>query len=110
MSKLMLACWSCSGIYGNYFYARNLLYNDELSFLNGLDDQFCYYASSSRLNDNTRRWKRGQGDVTLLWRRNIIIKKLFMSDVCLPSNNSNTIKFQNELRRLGIIAFERARG
>ena len=74
MIKLRIACWNCSGIYGNYFYARDLLkntdilalsehwlYNDELSFLDGLDDQFCYYASSSRLNDNTRRWKRGQG-------------------------------------------------
>ena len=72
MLELKITCWNCSGIYGNYLYARDLLknidilalsehwlYYDELSFLDSLDDQFCYYASSSRLNDTTRRWKRG---------------------------------------------------
>lgn len=126
MIKLRIACWNCSGIYGNYFYARDLLkntdilalsehwlYNDELSFLDGLDDQFCYYASSSRLNDNTRRWKRGQGGVGLLWRKNLVVKKIFLSDrlvaikiktgparwsiicgVYLPSTNYSTIDFK----------------
>jgi exonuclease III len=132
MIKLRIACWNCSGIYGNYFYARDLLkntdilalsehwlYNDDLSFLDGLDDQFCYYASSSRLNDNTRRWKRGQGGVGLLWRKNLVVKKIFLSDrlvaikiktgparwsiicgVYLPSTNYSTIDFQNELDAL----------
>ena len=132
MIKLRIACWNCSGIYGNYFYARDLLkntdilalsehwlYNDELSFLDGLDDKFCYYASSSRLNDNTRRWKCGQGGVGLLWRKNLVVKKIFLSDrlvaikiktgparwsiicgVYLPSTNYSTIDFQNELDAL----------
>ena len=132
MLELKIACWNCSGIYGNYIYARDLLknidilalsehwlYYDELSFLDGLDDQFCYYASSSRLNDNTRRWKRGQGGVGLLWRSKLVVKKLFLSDrlvaikiktgparwsiicgVYLPSTNYSTIAFQNELDAL----------
>jgi hypothetical protein len=30
MIKLRIACWNCSGIYGNYFYARDLLKNTDI--------------------------------------------------------------------------------
>ena len=132
MPKLKITCWNCSGIYSNFIYARNLLkktdllalsehwlYNNELNFLDGLDDQFCYYASSSKLNDNIRRWRRGQGGVALLWRKDLKVKKLFMTDrisaikvktgpsqwsvVCgvyFPSTNSCITEFRDMLDTL----------
>ena len=84
MSPLNITCWNCSGIYGNYVYARKLLkntdilalsehwlYEDELSFLDGLDSRFCSYATSSSMNDKLHRWKHGQGGVSLLWKKEL---------------------------------------
>lgn len=124
--------WNCSGIYGNYVYARELLkntdilalsehwlYEDELSFLDGLDSRFCSYATSSSMNDKLHRWKRGQGGVSLLWKKELKIKRLFAGDrmiaikvkieplrwimVCrvyLPSTNSTFAEFEHALNTL----------
>ena len=55
----MISCWNCGGIYGNYKYAKTILnqvdimaisehwlYEDELSFLNELNNEFGCYAKS----------------------------------------------------------------
>lgn len=141
MTCLNVTCWNCSGIYGNYVYARNLLkstdilaisehwlYNDDLSFLDGLDENFCYYASSSYLNDDLRRWKRGQGGVGLLWRKELKVRKLFATDriiaiktklgpsrwtmicsVYLPSTNRSITEFKDALDALELFCL-RERG
>lgn len=93
MSSLSFICWNCSGIYGNFVYARDLLkatdilassehwlYKDELCFLNSLDSDFDVYATSSSLNSDTSRWKLGQGGVALFWRKTIEVKKLTATD------------------------------
>ena len=132
MSYLNFTCWNCSGIFGNYSYARKLLqntdilalsehwlYNDELDFLDSLDNKFSYYASSSSLNDELRRWKRGQGGVGLLWRKDLKVKKLTATDtmiaikiktgflqwtmVCgvyLPSTNHTLTEFKEAISAL----------
>ena len=132
MSYLNCTCWNCSGIFGNYSYATKLLqttdilalsehwlYNDELDFLDSLDNKFSYYASSSSLNDELRRWKRGQGGVGLLWRKDLKVKKLTATDtmiaikiktgflqwtmVCgvyLPSTNHTLTEFKEAISAL----------
>lgn len=141
MSSLNFKCWNCSGIYGNYAYAKNLLdtsdvlalsehwlYEDELNFLGNLDDRFDYFASSSHLNNNLYRWKRGQGGVAIFWRKKLKIKKLSATDsmiaikiktgclrwtmVCgiyFPSTNHSICEFKEALSALELLCL-RERG
>ena len=53
LGKVNFGCWNCAGVYGNFIYIKALLctldvlalsehwlYEDELIFLNSLDDSF----------------------------------------------------------------------
>ena len=138
MSSLNFICWNCSGIYGNFVYARELLkdsdifalsehwlYKDELCFLNSLDSNFDVFATSSSLNSDSTRWKRGQGGVALFWRKTIKVKKLTATDrmiaikikcdsgreivVCsvyLPSTNRSMAEFRQTLSALKLLCLK----
>ena len=129
----MISCWNCRGIYGNYKYAKTILnqvdimaisehwlYEDELYFLNELNNEFGCYAKSSFENNINYRWRRGQGGVALLWNKSkISVQKIYTNSdrmvalrlahknntsiklvVCsvyLPSTNSTMEKFKNTL-------------
>ena len=82
--KFRLACWNCGGAYSSFCYLKKLLqmtdvlavsehwlYRDSLSFLDSLDGNFECFARSSVLNDLNFRWRRGQGGVAFLSRREL---------------------------------------
>ena len=132
MGKVNFGCWNCAGVYGNFIYIKALLrtldvlalsehwlYEDELIFLNSLDDSFDVISCSSSENNILERWKRGQGGVALFFRKtlkakeiktlcdrivsaSIIIGKIktVVVSVYFPSTNYNFTEYSNTLSEL----------
>ena len=78
--------------YGNFIYVKALLrtldvlslsehwlYEDELSFLDSLDNNFDVISCSSSQNSVLERWKRGQGGIALFLKKNLKAKEIQIS-------------------------------
>ena len=89
MAKVDFGCWNCGGVYGNFIYVKALLrtldvlalsehwlYEDELSFLDSLDNNFDVISCSSSQNSVLERWKRGQGGIALVLKKNLKAKEI----------------------------------
>ena len=68
IAKLNFGCWNCGGVYGNFIYVKSLvrtldvlalnehwLYEDELTFLDSLDNNFDVFSCSSSKNHTLER-------------------------------------------------------
>ena len=130
-----IACWNCGGIKSNFVYIKKLLesvdvlalsehwlYEDELSFLDNLHNDFLYHAKVSERNNINTRWRRGQGGVAIVWRKHLKVQQLSLGNdrivaikiqknhqtfvfcsVYFPSTNSNLSEFADILNSLKTI-------
>ena len=84
MVKVDFGCWNCGGVYGNFTYAKALLstldvlalsehwlYEDELSFLDSLENNFDVISCSSSQNSVLE-----QGGIALFLKKNLKAKEI----------------------------------
>ena len=56
--------------------SEHWLYKDELSFLDGLNDNFSVISCTSADNNIRERWKRGQGGVALFLKKTLKVREI----------------------------------